>query len=181
MASVLKVDAIQTTEGKNIVNSTGSVLQVLQSTKTDVQTVQSQTFVDISDLNVTITPSSTSSKFLLTSYIPTSSNGHYDLRLVRTVSGTTTALFIGDAAGSRIRSTHHGYIVTNFNTSYDMHPISMSYLDSPNTTSAITYGVQGSSAYSSAYFIEINEQHSEADSSYAGRTAASFTVMEIAG
>ena len=38
----------------------GKILQVVQVTKTDKQTIQSQTFVDISGMSVTITPSSAS-------------------------------------------------------------------------------------------------------------------------
>ena len=45
--------------------SPGHILQVLQSVKTDTFSTTSQTLVDVSDLSVAITPSSTSSKILV--------------------------------------------------------------------------------------------------------------------
>ena len=47
MASIIKVDAIQTTAGKPIVNSTGGVLQVISSTKTNAYTDNETSLTDI--------------------------------------------------------------------------------------------------------------------------------------
>ena len=44
---------------------TNSVLQVISTTKTDTQTITGSSFVDITGLSATITPSSTSSKILI--------------------------------------------------------------------------------------------------------------------
>ena len=43
----------------------GKVLQVVQTTKTDTQSIQSQTFTDVSGMSVSITPSATSSKIFV--------------------------------------------------------------------------------------------------------------------
>ena len=183
MASILKVDSIKTTTGKNIVNSTGSVLQVLQTTKTDVQSIQSTTLLEIGDLNLTITPSSTSSKMLIMANPSLSGYGHLDAKLTRTVGGTATDLLKGDQVGSnRIRSHWHSYKVTNFNTTYANDPVVMHYLDSPNTTSAVTYKILvGTPNDASSYIVYINRQYSDGDNAWAGTTASTLTAMEIAG
>ena len=46
----------------NTAPKAGNILQVLQSVKTDTFSTTSQTLVDVSDLSISITPSSTSSK-----------------------------------------------------------------------------------------------------------------------
>tara|TARA_B100002019_G_scaffold134716_1_gene115991 strand:- start:22322 stop:22873 length:552 start_codon:yes stop_codon:yes gene_type:complete len=183
MASILKVDAVQTTTGKPLVNSTGSVLQVKQTTKTDVQSIQSTTLLEIGDLNLTITPSSTSSKILLMAAPSLSGYGHYDALLQRTVGGTDTVLLRGDQVGSnRARSHFHTYRVTNYLTTYGAENAHLQYLDSPNTTSEITYKVLvGTPNDASSYIVYINRQYSDGDSAWAGTTASVFTAIEIAG
>ena len=70
MASIIKVDQIQTAAGGTPtaadlgITGTGKVLQVVQTVKTNTETSSSGSYVD-SGLSVTITPSSTSSKILL--------------------------------------------------------------------------------------------------------------------
>ena len=183
MGSVLKVNSIQTTAGKPVLNSSGSVLQVKQTTKTDVQSIQSTTLLEIGDLNLTITPSSTSSKILLMAAPSLSCYGHADAKLTRTVGGTATDLLKGDQVGSnRIRSHWHAYKVTNFNTTYENETAVMHYLDSPNTTSEITYKVLvGTPNDASSYIVYINRQYSDGDNAWAGTTASTLTAMEIAG
>ena len=72
MTSILKVDQIQLANGNTPtasdlgLNTTGSVLQVKQAFKTDTSTGASSSFADIGGMSVTITPSSASSKFLIT-------------------------------------------------------------------------------------------------------------------
>ena len=77
MASLLKVNEIQTVAGKPILNSTGSILQVKSVTKTDATSTSSQTFGDVSGLSISITPSSTSSKILVIGTINCSESGDY--------------------------------------------------------------------------------------------------------
>ena len=97
MASLLKVNEIQTVAGKPILNSTGSILQVKSVTKTDATSTSSQTFGDVSGLSISITPSSTSSKILVIGTINCSESGDYAyVRLMR----DSTAIAIGDAANT---------------------------------------------------------------------------------
>lgn len=154
--------------------SSGSVIQVASTTKTDTFSTTSTTFTDVTGLSVSISPTSTSSKILVLGYVHTSVSGDIGLsaRLVR----DSTAILVGDAAGSRPRDTFYN-APTNLPTMGS--PFSPIYLDSPATTSSTTYKVQVFVNAGTAY---VNRSGSDRDTSaYDGRTASSITVMEIAG
>ena len=123
--------------------STGSVLQVKSTTKTDIASFSSSStseFVDLSGLSVSITPISTSNKILVmfTVNVAQSTTATVHVRLAR----DSTAIYIGDQGGtSSIRSS---VLVRNGGTpyAYEIPNLSGTHLDSPNTTSAVTYKVQ---------------------------------------
>ena len=163
----------------------GSVLQVVHTNYTTLFSTTSTSFVDITGFNLTITPTSTSNKILLiiNSTMSTMS-GHSDINLTRSIGGATATStgFIGDqSVSSRTASTFHQYTHPGFNTTWDMPIRSISFLDSPNTTSSIVYQLQGAVPYSATYTLYINRQSDEADASYSARNISSITAMEIAG
>ena len=88
--------------------STGKVLQAVQVVKTSKQSVQSQTMVDITGFELTITPSAASSKILLITTITACchSSGGFNLwRQIGSNSYSQLTTYIGDADGSRERYT----------------------------------------------------------------------------
>ena len=122
---------------------TGKILQVVQATKTNTFSSTSTSYVDITDYNVAITPSSSSNKILIQGFLTISGNwwntsGTY-FQLVRgstnilTSSGSSNngTFVFAQEAGSENASTK--------STS----PCHFSFLDSPSTTSATTYKLQG--------------------------------------
>jgi hypothetical protein len=147
----------------------GSVLQVQQTLKTNAQAF-SNTTQDI--MSVTITPSSASSRILLMWTINAAHNGHSNFIAFR----NSTAVYIGDAAGSRTRASHEMHAVTN---SDQQNCYSGVLLDSPNTTSAITYKITGRAFVSVNLHINQPLQNGN-DRPENTRTASSITVMEIA-
>lgn len=170
---------LPTTSGTLVTSNampTGSVLQVVSSTKTDTASFTSSTFSDVTGLSVSITPSSASNKFLIIVNVNGSwQNGITKIggRLMR----DSTAICIGDASGSRTRVTSELYWGVNGDT---FSPMSANYLDSPATTSAITYKWQASSM-DNAGTVYVNRAYVDADATYVGRGASSITVMEIKG
>jgi len=157
----------------------GKVLQVVSATKTDTQSfAPSTSFSDVSGLSVSITPTSTSSKILIfysiNAGIGTGDSGHLHSRIMR----DATPVGIGDAASNRTQGS--GMAI---NTSQGGQTLTSStmHLDSPATTSAITYKIQckanniGATGY-------INRSNRDADNvGYDGRATSNITVMEIAG
>ena len=153
----------------------GSVLQVVSTTKTDTFTTSSASMTDVTGLSVSITPSSASNKILVLLSLTISGQDGVSgagYQLVR----NSTAICIGDSAGSRIRiSGGIGYLGnTNVYTT-----ISGSFLDSPATTSATTYKVQVGKGMN--VFINRTEANSDGTEVYQARTASTITVIEIAG
>ena len=125
--SILKVDEIQDTAGKKILQNTGGVLQVVEGTRTDGTNTASSSYVD-AGLSATITPTSSSSKVLVVvaaGFGNTSSSKNNNVRIVR---GSTEV-----RSFSRVGFCGAGHI--------NAHQV-FTILDSPSTTSATTYKVQ---------------------------------------
>ena len=159
--------------------STGKVLQAIQVLKTSKQSVQSQTMVDISGFELTITPSSASSKILLTSTITACCHASGVFNLWRQIGSNSYAqldTFKGDADGNRLRATMHMGQTQNENTAER----SMTVLDSPNTTDAVKYKWQIGTPYHNSYVIVINSSVTDSDNNYYSRTISTMTAQEIA-
>ena len=142
---VIKIAAGKTLDLKSqgsVTMPAGSVLQVTQgTTKTPVATTSSS-HVD-TGLTASITPTSTSSKILVTvNQLLNLSNGirstGADVKLLR---GSTTILDSGNGAGygAAYRDINVSGIV-NMDTGAT---VAFSYIDSPSTTSATTYKTTG--------------------------------------
>ena len=175
--STLSVDTIQgQTTAANVKLPAGCVLQCLQTIKTDTFDTSSTSAVDITGLSVTITPKYATSKVLVMFNVHiTGDDSGTGLRLLR----GSTELALGDASGSRARMTAIGYFSNDtspakYNGGLTSHVI----LDSPATTSATTYKLQGQ-VLSSGF--RVNKTRYNTDNGNASRGVSTITVMEIAG
>jgi hypothetical protein len=150
---------------------TGKVLQVVSTTKTDTLSTTSTTATNMTGMSVTITPASTSSKFLITSSLYFGQSSGYNRTHV-TITGGNSSAYIGDANSTLRRVS--SCATNRVNDGYGMNAHTLSYLDSPATTSAITYQLQWQTNGSTSYLnrpssIDVN----------GGSTASTITVMEI--
>ena len=146
----------------------GSVLQVVyNSSGTNVALANDvTTFGDA--VAASITPSATSSKIMvLCSCAGDANNGNYRAiryRIARAISGGSTTTII--------ERNYHMY--DSNAQSHNIDNTELSFLDSPNTTSALTYTLQGShqtgSAVSGTYNGYLNRYN-----------LSSFVLIEIAG
>ena len=161
-----------------IANAAGTVnkgvLQVVSATKTDAFSTGSGSAVDITDLSVAITLRSTDSKVFITGNveISNSSNGTTSfIQLIRVISGgaTTNRAINTDAA------TTSATIANNTSHAYNMTNNGFDFLDSPSTTSAITYHLEAFCNGSNN--IRINRR---GDSTIQGGVST-ITAMEIQG
>ena len=100
-----------------------------------------------------------------------------NIRLMR----NSTAIGLGDVAGSRPQSTTSvgAYTGTYANDSYHFIPFTINYLDSPATTSAITYKIQLAGYSGNNTYINRSYQWQNT-SLYDGTPSSTITVMEIA-
>jgi hypothetical protein len=148
----------------------GSIIQVVSSTKTDLFSTTSASYVDISGLSITITPSSASSKIYLivgvngsggdNSYVSAFRNG---TNIFPTIGSRQSAMLDFYYGGSWTGLSRYGNVF---------------YLDSPATTSPLTYKLMGK-ANGSAIF-RINEAQDGGDSSGRAAMMSYITAMEIA-
>ena len=173
MSSQLRVDKILPVDGAPT-GGGGGIIQVVSTTKTDTFDTTSTSFVDITGLSVSITPKFSTSKILVTYHTNASmeDDGYRGgLRLMR----DSTAIFVGDSAGSRPQLSNHLVEATGTQQQFSY---SGQTLDSPATTSAVTYKVQAISLDSGRQ-ININKSYGDSDDALNGRTASSITVMEV--
>ena len=155
----------------------GKVLQVVSTVKTDASSTTSTSFVTISGLSLSITPSSTSSKIYIMAMLHASSDENYDggaaWRIYR--DGSVISGALGNSEGSRTTATAQAVSRASWNSK----TTSILYLDSPATTSATTYDfrIRGESGRG----IVINKPYDNPDNSDRVRPICTITLMEIAG
>ena len=135
---------------------TGSVLQILTDTQSGEQSTTSTSFTNTA-LSVTITPTSSTSKIFLL-YTGSSGNDGAQESYLTFVRNSTN---LGNGTAGLMRIWFNG------SSSYHFAGMSMSFLDSPATTSAVTYTVQFRTNSGIAYISGAN-------------STDSFTVFEIA-
>jgi len=155
--------------------SSGRVLQVVSATKTDVFSTTSSSFTDVTGLSASITPSNSSSKILVMvsfCFSANSGSGYPQTRILR----DSTAVYVGDAAGSRTQALNLTYGYSQ--DSGFITPASAQFVDSPATTSSITYKLQGRQTAGNT--IRIGATGDDTDSSTRVRTASSIVLMEVA-
>ena len=164
--------------GLNIASSdlpAGSILQVVSTTKTDTFTSSSTSFVDITGLSATITPRSTSSKILVMASVASGNTGSQQsgFRFMR----DATPIAVGDAAGSRTPVTIGAYFGGSI-SNYHLSTLTSQVLDTPGTTSSVTYKVQGNT---NGDTLTINRNGADLDVSTVRRAVSTITLMEVAG
>jgi hypothetical protein len=149
-------------------------VQVIQTVKSDTFTGASTSFIDITGLSVTITPTSASNRILVTYNVYTGETSN-QFPMIRLVRGSTP-ISIADAAGSRTQATTSSWSNGSVNS---MQAQSAEFLDSPSTTSPVTYKLQIVGLGSQTLFVNRNARDDNGD--YEPRTVSSITVMEISG
>lgn len=186
MTSILKVSEIQDPTNSNTAISIdssgkalmpGHVVQVVSATKTSKFTTTSTSYTTITGLSVTITPSSTSSKILVSFDLNAGVVAALGaIRLYR----DATAIAIGDAINEPANNRITVNVYNGGDDANSTPNVSMSTLDAPNSTSAITYELKAGCVQGSGTIV-VNDQTSQVrGQTYSGVTASTITVMEIA-
>jgi hypothetical protein len=153
-------------------SSAGKVLQVVSTTKTDTFTSTSTSPVDVTGLSVSITPSSATSKVMV--FVTVNGNGQNASNggVFRLLRGSTD-IAMPTSTGSRAAGFGSIFVDADSQTG----STSTNFLDSPATTSATTYKIQGFASSSGSF--QVNRPANDADQSSRPRNVSSITVMEI--
>lgn len=170
MTSILKVSTIQNTAGTAPtaadlgLNVTGTVLQCVHTSTATSQSSTSTSFVDMTNMSLSITPSATNSLIFISA----------SLSFAAQRSGTvnihgTTQLLRGSTviSGKDLRAYDYGAggIYINAELGYSL-------VDQPATTSAVTYKFQMKKSASDTNGVQMNAEVGN---------RSSIVIMEIAG
>jgi len=149
----------------------GSVIQVVSVTKNDVFSTGSNNYVDVTGLAASITPSNATNKVLI--FLRTSQAMSSDNRIFTTLLRNSTT--ISAASGFDYFSSFYPSRSSGGVLIYVPHGSThLDFLDSPNTTSSVTYKVQMKVGAGVGYLNRSRDDD-------ALRGVSSITLMEIAG
>lgn len=166
---------IVATDGGSLV-SPGGILQVKQGFLSVPSTLSSASFTNISGLSVDITPYFSTSKFFIIFDLSMTLYGYTgQTRIMR----DSTAIGIAASSNSRTQTTtSQRFDSTDANHSGAK--LVGHFLDSPSTTSQITYQIQGKTQTSQPSYI--NRTGNDANNGdWSARQVSTITVMEVAG
>lgn len=138
--------------------ASGGIIQMVQTIKTDTFATTSTSFVDVG-LSASITPTSSSNKVLVRAVVCAGNGQSGSDNKIRVLRGstviTTNDVFVRNASISETET----YVIE--------------ILDSPSTTSATTYKVQGN--------VETNEIFVNRRNNLDTMGESSITLMEVSG
>jgi len=155
----------------------GAVLQVVSTTKTDTfSTTTTGSWIDVTGLSVSITPTSSSSKIMIFARITGAGQAavtRLQIRLVR----DSTAISVGDASGSRLQVSGGELYYGGENDT--LSNSTAFFLDSPATTSSTTYKLQIRNGNVGGTIV-VNRTQNNNNAVETPVSTSSITVMEIA-
>ena len=153
----------------------GKIGQVVQTHFTTQSQMSSSSFAAISGCTVDITPSATSSKVFvmisLCSGVNGASYGFFKLYRDSTLIGS------GSDSSNRIGCNFSISQNDGDNTSDGVKQVNYQYLDSPSSTSALTYTVQASTFNNST--ITYNKTPDNSDNGRTAQGSSTITVIEV--
>ena len=157
----------------------GSIVQVKQTVKTDTFSTTSQSAVDVTGLSVSITPTSTSNKILVTYDVKASCE---NVQMAFFLLRDSTNIYRGDQVGSNRTRTSSviGGVADPSENNRTPAQMNAMFIDSPATTSAITYKIQCQvNTGTSTTDGYVNRSRSDSDDTFRTTCASSITVMEV--
>ena len=162
--------------------SAGGIIQVKQTLKTDSFSSNNQNLVDITGMSVSITPTRSDSKILVEVHLNFSGddNMYGQVRLVRNPGdqtiGGSTAVSGNQRIGTFGVSTPNGA-----NGQYKMYSAGCKILDSPASTSELTYKLQVASTNTNGNDFFLNRPANNDNAQYIIGGSSTITVMEVSG
>ena len=156
--------------------SSGGIIQVKQTVLDTVFSSNNTNYVDVTGMSVNITPQRSDSKILVMVTLRCAMN-QSDRWSAYILLRDSQILFDGTAEGSRTQCSMWHIPFSGTGTGNTFQNQNMTFLDSPSSTSALTYKLQvkvqsGATAY-------VNRSMNDANADYGPRTSSSITVMEV--
>ena len=155
--------------------ASGGIIQVKSATKTDGDfSTSSSSYTDVTGLSVSITPTRSDSKILI--FVSIHAVGNSQTQAYFRFMRDSTPICVGDAAGTRVQASLGSMYIDQQN---DINCASQNFLDSPSTTSTVTYKIQCRNQ--GVGTILVNRSDTDAADTTSGRFPSTITVMEVSG
>ena len=164
--------AIYYGDGSN--SGAGRIIQVVWQETTSAFTYNSTSWGNVG-LSHSITPTASSSKILVMFNLNVGSNNNGN-RILFKVQKDGNDEFIGDASGSRSRCSAQSSTANH----QDARGCHITFLNSPNTTSSVTYQIQAKMQVAGSSYAYFGTEGANYDNAMAGRFPQSIVLMEIA-
>lgn len=179
--SILKVDTVNEKTTGNGVHITGHVVQVVSLSTDHQQSFTTTSYTTLSNFSPTITPKFSDSKILVNVclHIGEGSDAFPLFKVFRTPSGGSATLIAQGANNQERVSFAQVGTENSGRDTYRISLINWQYLDSPATTTALTYRVDCSPMRTSQRAVYFNRHENMGDSNR-GSTVSTFTLTEIA-
>ena len=156
----------------------GRIVQIVQKhLRFPVLSNSQGSWANVNYMNENITPNDSGNQIWVqfNFHVGSNNNGNrINWRITRT--GNNDASPRGDADGNRLRC--FGSIARS--TSGDADPIFLQWVDSPNTTSNVTYQLQNWLQVGGGSYAFYNREGNDANSSFVPRCASTVILMEVA-
>jgi len=150
---------------------------VVQTVKTDIFSTTSGTFANVTGLSVAITPTFSTSKILVICQTHISNaEGGANATHIR-LSGGNSGSYVGNAASARIQAAASTMSASGLAMRFTQPETTIVYLDSPATTSAVTYQLQMRTSNGSTGTL--NYSATDSDSAVYARVSSSITAIEV--
>ena len=180
----LTVSGTLSGDGSNLTGiSGGKVLQVVSTNYDTVYTGNNSGWADVSGFSASITPSSTSNKILVIVHVVMGSQQWCGLRVVEStdsdrVVGTGDSSYLSNRQDGGLFGANNIYDYINNQATIERNA---HILDSPASTSTVTYQIQEVGRYgTAAYSTYINRPDAWSNDRISGRiTSSNITLMEI--
>lgn len=151
---------------------TQRILQVVQAVSNTQQSTSSRSMIDVTGMSASITPASSSNKILVLVDLKAGCGyqGYFGANLLR----NSTVIYNGGGT--------YPYLSFRYTTSgdaegrYSVFQMGGNFLDSPGTTSSVTYKLQYQASGQGTAYVN----RSEYQDVNAGSTASSITLIEVA-
>lgn len=172
-----ELQALAIAAGLTAAGSAGIGDNTVSTVKANTFTTSSATYADVTDLAVTITPTSDTSKVLLVASVLCQINGATNqfgyLNILRGVS----SLISPTSPGSRTVGITAGPRIATTNGDFSLNAITFAFLDSPATASAVTYQVQARVGGNTLF---VNRTATDTNSADFTRGVSTITAIEVA-
>lgn len=153
-------------------------VQVVQTSSNTIQTISGTSFVELTSLNATITPTNSANRIMVVCSISFGSNNDAfpAFRLFRGATWISQSA----ASGPATQTTFGCAVPTGSANAFNQIGVaSYTFLDSPATTSPITYSVQASPMRTASRTFVLNAAQSIGDANQLTATST-LTLYEVA-